>query len=174
MKSKVIILLLSVVFLASCSNSRYGHVPKGNKNTAKIKRHTSRYSKTAEAKKIETIATKTIVETSELPNIHMPDVKQPKVVAKSPKTTNTLKAESKLNTLETNSIINKTLKPQNTEKKTKQTKESDIAKGSWLWYVIVGIVLMLVGAIVPVVGWVFYVIGVIAVIVGLLILLGLL
>ena len=45
MKNYILLFSALVLIFSSCSSSRYGHVPKGSKHTAKVVKHKSKYSK---------------------------------------------------------------------------------------------------------------------------------
>ena len=175
MKTRIITLVLSIVFLASCSSSRYGRIPKAKKQKHTVAKKQKQFKKNT--KSVELIAIK---KATEKLDVEAPEVVLSKIEAVNVNGTKTVTKAPEQTTLATPSVAKKidalkqVLKPNKVEKLKKQSESKEISKGSWLWYVVVGIVLMLIGALIPIVGWVFYVIGVIAVIIGLLILLGLL
>ncbi len=171
MKIRIIALLLSVAFLASCSSSRYGRIPKGKKQKHVVAKKQFRKKR---VKQVEGVVAKKPsanyeLETTQLAisKVEVPKKTQ-KVNSKRETTQALVQNSNEQNT------IKQILKPNKTRKVEKEAESHEVANGSWLWYVIVGIVLMLIGALIPVVGWVFYVVGVIAVIYGLLKLLGIL
>lgn len=172
MKTRILLPALALLLvLSSCSNMRFGHVPK------------------VKAKKQETVAQKPAKKhkVAQLPalegkeeglqavepdySIQQPVVASPMTV--SPEKTTTVTTEQA--PLKSDNTAT-TLSPK-IQKKIKKieslTATKKVEKGSWLWFVIVGIVLVLLGVIIPwVLGWLFYVIGVICIIYGLLMFLG--
>lgn len=174
MKSKIVVLLLSVVFLASCSSSRYGRIPKAKKkkHTAAVKQFKKNKLNTVELAAIKKTAQNSAIEKAE-------------VVLNKPQSINISKRNATANaltkvTLTTKSAskkvasIKQILKPNKIKQTEKQTSTKDIEKGSWLWYIVVGLVLLLVAALLSgLIGYIFYVAGVVAVVLGLLMLLGL-
>jgi thiol:disulfide interchange protein len=169
MKIRIIALLLSVAFLASCSSSRYGRIPKAKKQKHTVAKKQFRKKR---VKQVEGIVAKKPSANTELENPQL-TISELEIPQNNHKT-NTKKEITRASVQNRNeqSTIKQILKPNKTQKVERETDNQEVANGSWLWYVIVGIVLMLIGAIIPVVGWVFYVVGVIAVIYGLLKLLG--
>ena len=175
MKAKIVILILSVVFLASCSNMRYGHMPKAKKQKHAV-------AKTPEKKKehlaeTEGIAAKPAEVASTPIAAEIPLAPQKTVIGTMPapaKETATPAVAPQ--TVEKANNVKEQLSPRQVkklEKLKKQAETKEIAKGSWLWYVVVGLVLVIIGAIIPwILGWIFYVVGLIAILYGLLMLLG--
>lgn len=175
MKAKIVILILSVVFLASCSNMRYGHMPKAKKQKHAV-------AKTPEKKKehlaeTEGIAAKPAEVASTPIAAEIPLAPQKTVIGTMPapaKETATPAVAPQ--TVEKANNVKEQLSSRQVkklEKLKKQAETKEIAKGSWLWYVVVGLVLVIIGAIIPwILGWIFYVVGLIAILYGLLMLLG--
>lgn len=171
---KVRFLLPAIVLLlvlSSCSNMRFGHVPK------------------VKAKKQETVAQKPTKKqkVAQLPALEVkqdglqavePDYSIQHPVVASPmtvspeKTTTVTTEQAPVKGDNTSTVLSPKI-----QKKIKKienlTATKKVEKGSWLWFVIVGLVLVLLGVIIPwVLGWLFYVIGVICIIYGLLMFLG--
>ena len=178
MKAKIVILILSVVFLASCSNMRYGHMPKAKKQKHAV-------AKTTEKKKehlaeTEGIAAKPAEVASTPIAAEIPLAPQKTVIGTIPapaKETATPAVAPQ--TVEKANNVKEQLSPRQVkklEKLKKQTETKEIAKGSWLWYVVVGLVLVILAYVVymaiPLLGWLLYLAGCLAILYGLLMLLG--
>lgn len=175
MKFKVVVLLLSVVFLASCSNSRYGRIPKAKKQKHSVAKKQFKKNK---LNTLELVAIKRTIQATDFQNpelvlnkVEAVNVEGKKIASKRGAKT-TIAAPTVVKNID---AVKQILKPNKIKQLEKNTNTKEIAKGSWLWYVIVGIVLILIGGLIgTVIGSIFYIVGVIAVILGLLILLGLL
>lgn len=178
MKNYILLFSALVLIFSSCSSSRYGHVPKGSKHTAKVVKHKSKYSKkqsneitTLDLKKADLNATLAAIEV-ELEKVDFEAVEKTETKAAEKRNTNS--AVKKDNVKKDNAFvlsppaIKKTLK-QNSEKALEEVQ----ASRSWLYYIVVGLIFLLLAAIIvwPF-GWIFYLVGVIAIIVGLLALIG--
>jgi hypothetical protein len=174
---KTSITLIAVAFtlvLASCSGSRYGHVPKGKKqkqvatqNTPVKKRLNERFTAITKKAEIEKATTDNSVAMDY--KVEVPAA--PKADNYSPKTR---RSSAEKNAVEQSRFEEQVLSPEKTSKIKENTAvESERAEHSWLWYIIVGLIFLLLAAIIPwTLGWIFYIVGVIAIIVGLLALLG--
>lgn len=179
MKTRLLLPALALLFvLSSCSNVRFGHVPK-----VKAKKQTAVAQKSPEKKNItapEVIESKKQPATDVVANYEIPGNTDflPAAPLKStdkttaPKTTVTKPAKAdKTNSLQ-EILSPKQLKKLKKVEKMAATKE---ANHSWLWYIVIGLVLLLIGAILAsiglgLVGWIFWLVGVIAIIYGLLVL----
>ena len=179
MKTKIAILILSIVFLASCSSSRYGSVPKVRKHNQTVAQ------KPAKKKQViaetEEIASKPVDINTEIAAAEIPLAPQKQDIATMPAPSNTVAATpapapKTVETIKKGLDIKERLSPRQIkklEKLKKHTSTKEVEKGSWLWYVVVGLILVIIGAIIPwVLGWIIYVVGTIAIIYGLLMLLG--
>lgn len=173
MKIRIIALVLSIAFLASCSSSRYGRIPKAKKQKHVVAKKQFRKKKVKQTEEIS--AKKPIVaieiQTPQLSsnNIVVEYKTQTKATQKNNKTT----VPTAVQNVENRESIQQILKPNKTQKIEKETKNQEVKKGSWLYYVVVGIVLLLVGGLIgTIIGWLLVVAGTLAIIYGLLVLLG--
>ena len=93
-----------------------------------------------------------------------------------PASSNTVATPTAPKTVEKGLDIEERLSPRHIkklEKLKKYTSTKEVEKGSWLWFIVVGIVFLILAAIIPwVLGWLLYVVGCILIIYGLLMLLG--
>lgn len=171
MKSNLLIVLLVSLFLASCSGSRYGHMPKvkkGNNNTQAQKTY-----KKKEIAPLVNVAGKTIQTASPAAQeVTFTAINTP---TESPKQI-TPNKKSLRQIVKTNKGEESTLIPAITLKVKKLTKtkaQNEERSRSWLWYIVVGIIFILIGALIgTIIGSILYLVGVIAIIFGLLALLG--
>lgn len=175
MKLRVITLLVTVALLASCS-SRYGYMPKGKKQKHTVAKKEFRKKKIAPVEGI-TIKRPDNGSNYQQPEITVAEVEPIKIERTEKQNTvapNTPKKDAASPiVVKKAERLKQILKPNRTQKVEKQSDTKEVARGSFLWYLIVGLVLILIGALLPgVVGYIFYVVGVIAIIFALLILLG--
>jgi hypothetical protein len=178
MKNRLLLPALTLLFiLSSCSNMRFGHVPK-----LKPKKQTAVAQRTPEKKNItvsEVIESKKQPATKVVANYEVPNNADFSPAAPltstdkttAPKTTVTKPAKKdKTHSLQ-ELLSPKQIKKLKKSEKMAATKE---ANHNWLWYIVVGIVLILIGAVLAaielgLIGAIFWLVGVIAIIYGLLI-----
>lgn len=174
MKTKIAIFALSIVFLASCSSSRYGSVPKVRKHNQTLAQQPTK--KKHQIAETEGIASKPAEINTQNTSTEIPLAPQKQNIATMPAPAKNSASAATPTTVEKGLDIQQQLSPRHIkklEKLKKHTATKEVAKGSWLWYVIVGLILVILGAIIPwVLGWLLYVVGCVAIIYGLLILLG--
>lgn len=175
MKTKIATLILSIVFLASCSSSRYGSVPKVRKHNQTVAQQPTK--KKHQIAETEGIASKPVEINTQNTATEIPLAPQKQNIATMPAPSNTVATPTTPKTVEKGLDIKERLSPRQIKKLEKLKKHTDakeIAKGSWLWFIVVGIVFLILAAIIPwVLGWLLYIVGCVLIIYGLLMLLGL-
>ncbi len=174
MKTKIATLILSIVFLASCSSSRYGSVPKVRKHNQTVAQKPAK--KKQQIAETEGIASKPAEIATQNTVAEIPLAPQKQNIATMPAPSNTVATPTAPKTVEKGVDIKERLSPRHIkklEKLKKYTSTKEVQKGSWLWFIVVGIVFLILAAIIPwVLGWLLYVVGCILIIYGLLMLLG--
>lgn len=175
MKTRLLLPALALLFvLSSCSNVRFGHVPK-----VKAKKQTAVAQKSPEKKNItapEVIESKKQPATDVVANYEIPgnsDFLPATPLKSTDKTTAPKTMVTKPTKADKTNSLQEILSPKQLKKlkkAEKMTATKKVEKGSWLWFIIVGLVLILIAVIlpIPVLNWLIYVIGVILIIYGLL------
>lgn len=176
MKIRIITLVLSIVFLASCSSSRYGRIPKGKKQKHVVAKKQFRKKKAYSAQELlqaKDLQEITAVNAEKEINIKEVEPLTPQQAREIVAQQNTQNVKVEKNQLR--QTIKEILKPNSTKKQEAQNQTNEIQKGTWLWYIVVGLVLFIVAVILPgLIGALFYIASLIAILIGLLMLLGIL
>lgn len=171
MKNYLLLFSALVLIFSSCSSSRYGYVPKGNKNTAKIVKHKSKYSKANESKKeiVYLGNKKAIAKTGNAEvKLNLPAFTPLKRAEKM-----NHKVEVKTNKPTENFVLSPTAIDKVLKISGQHGLEKVQAERSWLYYLLVGLILLLVASLLAgLIGYIFYVAGVIALILAILALFG--
>lgn len=175
MKNYLLLFSALVLIFSSCSSSRYGHVPKGNKHSAEIVKHPSKYSKANNKQSLALLNQKKVVTITSSTEVQLNEVDAPVIIQPKTAVKNDTKATVKANTINQNKTF--VLSPPAINKILKKNGQSGLdkvqAERSWLYYLIVGVILVLIASLlVGLIGYIFYVAGVIALILAILALFG--
>ena len=172
MKNKFLLIAVSVFFLSSCSDMRYAGMQKVKQNpSATIAQNENEKISTPEIKAIQPKNEEVVLNNSEVNSVVINENNKT-FANKTPKKSDRFK-QSKTKKTINNTPENPTKISQKNALEHNQTiNQSHIEKGSWLWYIIVGLVFLLIGSIITgIVGNILWIVGIVLLVYGLLVLL---